>query len=306
MTTARRTAEETALLGDEIYWRDIRALVKDEHDGEYLAIDVDSGDWALGSDEINAARRLRAQQPDEVDVWLMRVGYRAIASFGGQPLREGSERRGAVESSRASDPEDATMTTARRTPEEARRLGDEIYKRDIRALVKDKHDGEYVSIDLDSGDWAVADDLLAATRLLREQQPDANDVWSLRVGYRAVASLGGGALRREDDRRDAVERSRASDLKGAAMTTAGRTADETALLGDEIYERDIHHLVKDTHDGEYLAIDVDSGDWAVADDLLAASRGLRERQPDAVDVWLMRVGYRALASIGGGPLRRTE
>ena len=90
------------------------------------------------------------------------------------------------------------MTTARRTPEEARRLGDEIYQRDIRALVKDTHDGEYVSIDLDSGDWAVADDLLAATRLLREQQPDANDVWSLRVGYRAVASLGGGAPRRNE------------------------------------------------------------------------------------------------------------
>ncbi len=39
----RRTREETARLGDEIYELDIRPQVEAAHHGEYIAIDVDSG-----------------------------------------------------------------------------------------------------------------------------------------------------------------------------------------------------------------------------------------------------------------------
>ena len=60
------------------------------------------------------------------------------------------------------------------------------------------------------------------------------------------------------------------------------------------------------HDGEYVAIDVDSGNWAIAESELAASDLLLAQCPDAIDVWLLRVGYRAVASIGGGSLRRAE
>ena len=60
------------------------------------------------------------------------------------------------------------------------------------------------------------------------------------------------------------------------------------------------------HDGEYIAIDVGSGSWAIAESELAASDSLRAQCPDAIDVWLLRVGYRAVASIGGGSLRRAE
>lgn len=83
MTTTRRSAEETARLGDEIYERDIRSLVEDVHDGAFIAINVASGDWAMGESELSAVDRLRAQQPDAIDVWLLRVGYRVVASIGG-------------------------------------------------------------------------------------------------------------------------------------------------------------------------------------------------------------------------------
>ena len=83
-----------------------------------------------------------------------------------------------------------------------------------------------------------------------------------------------------------------------------RPREEIARLGDEIYESDIRAKVEDDHDGQVVAIDVDSGNWAVADSELAAAERLRERRPAATDVWLLRVGYRAMASIGGGPLRR--
>ena len=82
--------------------------------------------------------------------------------------------------------------------------------------------------------------------------------------------------------------------------------EETARLGDEIYRRDVKAQVESRHDGEYIAIDVDSGTWAVAESELAASDSLRAQCPDAIDVWLLRVGYRAVASIGGGFLRRAE
>ena len=87
----------------------------------------------------------------------------------------------------------------------------------------------------------------------------------------------------------------------AALT---RSREEIARLGDEIYESDIRAKVEDDHDGQVVAIDVDSGNWAVADSELAAAERLRERRPAATDVWLLRVGYRAMASIGGGSLRR--
>ena len=84
-----------------------------------------------------------------------------------------------------------------------------------------------------------------------------------------------------------------------------RPKDEIARLGDEIYERDVREQVVADHDGDFVAIDVESGKWAVADELLAARERLREKQPEAIDVWLLRVGYRAVGSLGGGAPRRT-
>ena len=82
-----RPKEETARLGDEIYERDIRPQVEADHVGEVVAIDVESGSWAIGEDEIVATDRLQAQRPDAYDVWCLRVGYRALYSFGGGSLR---------------------------------------------------------------------------------------------------------------------------------------------------------------------------------------------------------------------------
>ena len=91
-----------------------------------------------------------------------------------------------------------TPARQRRPKEETARLGDEMYRQDVKAQVEADHDGEYVAIDVDSGNWAVAGSELAASDLLLAQCPDAIDVWLLRVGYRAAASIGGGSLRRAE------------------------------------------------------------------------------------------------------------
>ena len=85
--TDRRATKETARLGDEIYERDIRPQVDEARNGEYVAIDVDGGSWAIASSIRKVAESLRAQRPDAVDVWCVRVGFRALRHFGGRPLR---------------------------------------------------------------------------------------------------------------------------------------------------------------------------------------------------------------------------
>ncbi len=82
-----------------------------------------------------------------------------------------------------------------------------------------------------------------------------------------------------------------------------RTAEETGRLGDEIYERDIRPKVEATHHGKIVAIDVDSGDYAIDGTAVAVAECLLERRPEA-DVWSVRFGYRTLRSFGGSSLRR--
>ncbi|MDE0121426.1 MAG: hypothetical protein OXN80_07070 [bacterium] len=76
--------EETARLGREIYQRDIRPQVEADHFREVVAIDLDTGIWAMGHDLVEAVEGLREQSPDAVNVWCERVGFRAVHTFGGR------------------------------------------------------------------------------------------------------------------------------------------------------------------------------------------------------------------------------
>lgn len=83
----RRPREKAARLGREIYERDILPQVEADHLGEYVAIDVETREWAIADSESGVVDRLRAQCPGAVDVLVERVGYRAIRSFGAGSLR---------------------------------------------------------------------------------------------------------------------------------------------------------------------------------------------------------------------------
>ena len=85
-TAPTRPGEEIARLGDEIYERDIRRHVEADHHGEIISIDVDSGNWAIGNNVLEAVDRLRGQCPEAIDVWSLRVGHRAVHKFGGRSL----------------------------------------------------------------------------------------------------------------------------------------------------------------------------------------------------------------------------
>ena len=104
--------------------------------------------------------------------------------------------------------------------------------------------------------------------------------------------------------RDAETPAPTQEFQGRGLPT--RPRDVIARIGKEIYQRDIRQQVEADHHGEVVSIDVDTGSWAIANDLLAAADRLRAQCPDAVNVWSERVGHRAVASFGGRSLRVRE
>jgi hypothetical protein len=73
-TTNKRTLEELARLGGDIFDRQVRPGLRPEDDGKFVAIDVETGDYELDDDDYAAVARLRSRKP-AADVWLMRAGY---------------------------------------------------------------------------------------------------------------------------------------------------------------------------------------------------------------------------------------
>jgi hypothetical protein len=78
--TSRYTPREIIERGQQRYERDIRAKVE-VHQGKMLALDIDSGEYALGDDSIMALDRLKAKVP-EAPAYLLRVGFRSAVRFG--------------------------------------------------------------------------------------------------------------------------------------------------------------------------------------------------------------------------------
>jgi hypothetical protein len=87
--------------------------------------------------------------------------------------------------------------------------------------------------------------------------------------------------------------------KEAKMTRqrAHYSAEETARRGDDIYEQSVRSQVEASHQGQVVAIDIDSGAYAVAETALAAARLLSAKHPDA-EVWFVRIGHPELRRIG--------
>jgi hypothetical protein len=78
--------------------------------------------------------------------------------------------------------------------EEFARRGDEIYESQVRPQVEAGNYGKIVVIDIETGAFEVADDILPATDRLFERFPDAQP-WIVRIGYRAVDRFGARSLK---------------------------------------------------------------------------------------------------------------
>lgn len=91
MVEPRYTPDELARLGDAIYERDIRPRMRAEDTGRIVAVDVETGTYAVGSDLLATARQVFESIP-RAQLWFKRVGFAYVHSFGGRdPLRSAGE-----------------------------------------------------------------------------------------------------------------------------------------------------------------------------------------------------------------------
>lgn len=85
----RYSKEEVARLGDEIYQSQISEEVKAGSFGRYIAIDVETGVFEVADDTMVAVKQLRARISD-AQIWMVRIGYRAVHRFGARSLKDNS------------------------------------------------------------------------------------------------------------------------------------------------------------------------------------------------------------------------
>jgi hypothetical protein len=81
--------------------------------------------------------------------------------------------------------------------------------------------------------------------------------------------------------------------------------EEAARRGTELYEKKIRPLVEAGNYGRILAIDIESGEFAVADERRDACKPLFEKNWDA-EIWIVRIGHVAVESMSGGDTREKK
>ena len=87
------------------------------------------------------------------------------------------------------------MAHPRFSGEEVKRRAEEIYERKLRQqLETDENIGKVLVIDIETGDYEMDTDEIAATHRALAKHPGAA-LWALRIGYDAMHALGGAVTR---------------------------------------------------------------------------------------------------------------
>ena len=161
------------------------------------------------------------------------------------------------------------MTARKYESEEVVELAKTIYQEKIKHLAEPTDNGKHVVVDVESGDYEIDEDHVAAIGRLRERRPDAVTCSGI-VGHAATRNLN-------------------SERSGGKAVKKYKTG-EVIDLGKEIYKDKIKHLVEPAENGKFIVIDVESGDYEIDEQHIPASDRLRERRPDAV-AYAVRVGF---------------
>jgi hypothetical protein len=81
MADAILDREAFARRAHEYYDQHLRAQLEREHKGEYLYLDVDTGEYEIDRDELAALARAREKHPETI-FFVFRVGYPAVCRMG--------------------------------------------------------------------------------------------------------------------------------------------------------------------------------------------------------------------------------
>jgi hypothetical protein len=77
------------------------------------------------------------------------------------------------------------------------------------------------------------------------------------------------------------------------------TRDEIGRRGHSLYTHRIRDKVSRQKKGKIVAVDIKSGDYVVADNMIEAADALRARKPKA-EIWFERIGFRTAVKMRCG------
>jgi predicted ATP-dependent Lon-type protease len=87
------------------------------------------------------------------------------------------------------------MSKPKLNDEEITQRGKELYQNAIRPKVETPENiGKIISINVETGEYEIDDDLLVTSLRLRTKQADAA-LWTERIGFNAVYAVGGSLVR---------------------------------------------------------------------------------------------------------------
>jgi hypothetical protein len=84
-TKSRAEISEIGRRGEAIYKDRLREVLEPRFDGQFIVIDVDSGDYEVDPEDMAAFLRLQARRPN-AEIWGTRVGRSAAYEFGLGPV----------------------------------------------------------------------------------------------------------------------------------------------------------------------------------------------------------------------------
>ena len=167
-----------------------------------------------------------------------------------------------------------------------------IYEAKIRHLVEPEHHGEYLALDVKTGEYEIdIDDMAANSRMLERHSPET--LVMMRIGFPAFGTFGM-RVRLVSDAETGPDNPR------TRKTLVPAPGHEHSVVSQAIaiYDAKIRHLVEPEHRGEYLALDVKTGEYDFDTDSLAANSRMLERHSPETLV-LLRIGYPAFGTFVG-------
>jgi hypothetical protein len=73
---------QIAILGKKYYDEHLKAILEPEHNGEFVTIDYETGQYFLGKTDGEALHKGREVMPNKV-LYLARIGFSAVHKMGG-------------------------------------------------------------------------------------------------------------------------------------------------------------------------------------------------------------------------------
>ncbi len=86
-----REAREELAQRAQAFYEPLRERLEKEHGGDYITIHPDNGDYAVSPIHWEAVKAMHARYP-EVLFYTIRIGYRAVAHFGGRGASDGRRK----------------------------------------------------------------------------------------------------------------------------------------------------------------------------------------------------------------------